>query len=79
MHSNSAGLTRTLHFGKYSISGLIVYTGDFGVYCFVLWLSSEYYQSANIAGKIVGGTLGFMLHKYSMSANNRWGPRNQLN
>ena len=48
---------------RYGAVGLFVLAADFAVYWLVLAAAPQSYFAANLAGKLVGAALGFILHR----------------
>ncbi len=48
---------------RYCLVGVLVYASDFCVFILIVFWDGTIYQEANIAGRIVGAVLGFILHK----------------
>ena len=64
---------------RYGVVGLVVLAADFAVYWLILLAAPGSFFVANLAGKLVGAGLGFVLHR---TVTFRWeqrdGPARQL-
>ncbi len=60
------------HATRYALVGLIVLGTDFAVYSGLLFLIPGQFLPANVAGKIAGAALGFVLHRH---VTFRWAQR----
>ncbi len=60
------------HAIRYALVGAIVLAADFAVYAAILAVAPGQFLFANVAGKIVGAALGFMLHR---QVTFRWAQR----
>lgn len=48
---------------RYAAVGLVVLAADFAVYSTILFAAPGHFVAANLAGKLVGAALGFVLHR----------------
>lgn len=48
---------------RYGAVGLVVLAADFAIYSIILMLAPGWFLPANIAGKLTGAALGFVLHR----------------
>ena len=49
---------------RYGLVGLVVLASDYAVFAGLLALLTGQHLAANIAGKLAGAAIGFVLHKY---------------
>jgi len=57
---------------RYVAVGLAVLAADFAIYSAILLAAPERFLAANLAGKVVGAALGFVLHR---TVTFRWAQR----
>lgn len=57
---------------RYVAVGLVVLAADFAIYSAILLAAPERFLAANLAGKVVGAALGFVLHR---TVTFRWAQR----
>ena len=57
---------------RYTIVGLVVLAADFALYSVILFVAPVRFLTANLAGKVAGAALGFVLHR---TVTFRWAQR----